>query len=138
MLHTIGFAIWSTTSNNDLRANCEDRGINFDLLTSEQVTEDALQIERNVLKWLRSRIISASDHGHCDEELIGNAVFDSDNRDQLEFIHSHIPAYTDPIETFCDSWFDGVSEDGKEIFDVKVAFFDYESDSNLVERLNNI
>lgn len=54
---------------------------------SERLTVDAVQMERNVLIWLRKMFESASDHGHAtDGSLVGLVSYDPADKTQKELI----------------------------------------------------
>lgn len=57
----------------------------------DQLTEDSMQVERNVLAWLDKTFEAASDEGHSDNDLVGSLFVDPSNKAQMDEIQSGEP-----------------------------------------------
>lgn len=67
---TVGFAI-SVGDEYILKANAEEKGIDWNAVTTDKLVEDANKLERRAMDYLRKRFGRANDEGHSDDELIG-------------------------------------------------------------------
>ena len=131
-IKSVGFAI-ITTNEDMIEDNYRERFDEGDFDKPElsdsdweKLNEDIGQIERNVLAYLSKTIENARDEGHNgnDGALTGTAWYDSDKKDQVDFVMSH-SIDTDPNEIIWEpEFYKDVSEYGENLIDVTIEFFD--------------
>lgn len=92
---------------------------------------DTDKLENNAMKWLKATFISASDHGHNNDELVGSVEFDTSNENHCYLIElaSMSPGRCERID-MCDASYSdlscsvwtGVSDFGASVLGGQITF----------------
>jgi hypothetical protein len=98
------------------RGVCDDSG-RITKKGWEVLNEDCMTLERNSMRWMRKNFISASDHGHVDDGLVGTVTFNPRSKTQRDLIELGQSERIDMIDaSFGDlskTVMQGVSEFGR-------------------------
>lgn len=119
----------NTTGQDDIEESARQNGIDPTTLDWDQITEDSLQIERNILFFLKRIGMRAVDHGHHDDALLGKVVFDAKNKTLSRFAWSTLDcddgwtgAPWDTYDFGLDTFYQDVSDLGKKLLDANWSF----------------
>lgn len=125
-----GFSI-ATSDQHIIEGNAEERDINLDSDAWKILTNDSLQIERNVLRWLNKKIGSFKDEGHSGDELLGSCSIKRKKRKVYDYVMEHYDDRGEARSTDADDekdFYKGVSDLGSDLIDVYIRFFDIDED----------